>query len=176
MIFVKLKVKGTIFHDGLQNKTLTGKFPMEMKETARVKRAIARGVLVKITAEEAEKALSEKESEKSQSAAASVGANVSEEMSKLRDKATEAEAAKDQAEVDLKTANEALTLAESEVQRMKEADAQVQQTLKDAAITEQGHLDRAKAQEQVITDLKGNLEKAEAEIKNLTAQLKKAKK
>lgn len=51
-VYVKLKDKGSIFHDASQEKTITGKAVVEMRLTGKVKSAIKNGVLVKTDAPE----------------------------------------------------------------------------------------------------------------------------
>jgi len=53
-IYVVLRDKGTIFHDGTQDVSVTGLLPTEVKPTAKITKAIQDGILIKVDEKEAE--------------------------------------------------------------------------------------------------------------------------
>ena len=57
MAFVKLRDKGTIFHDTATSTTITGTLPKEVKLTPKVKQAITKGILILVDDAEAKKAI-----------------------------------------------------------------------------------------------------------------------
>lgn len=58
--YIKLKDKGTIFHDAGQDATVTGEQVIEVKETAKVRSALKGGVIVEATKAEFDSANSTK--------------------------------------------------------------------------------------------------------------------
>jgi len=125
--YVKLKDKGTIFHDSTKGITVTGSVPKEIEITPNIKTAISKGILVVVDDSEAKKAIA---------VATGNAENAKKEVAAVTDeKVAEANAAKD-------TALAALELVTKErdeaVSKLAEAEAKAEESKSELAkVTEE---------------------------------------
>lgn len=172
-IYVKLRDKGTIFHDGSGNQSITGSLPVEVTLTPKIKNAMQKGRLEKVSDEEA-KAIIAKANKNDETKKQALKSESS-KISKL-------EAALEAKQNELVIKDEAVTQKDEEIANLKETIAQGSE----GAITAeqfkevQDALTEANKIVEKLTEANGaltlELEEAVSVQGNLRAELAKSKK